>query len=190
MIQKREEMKDNRGFSLVELIIVIAIMAILVAVLAPQFLKYVEQSRNSADKANAKEIENTISAYFADTTHTTSEQIDGITIVEVRENGCKIVDSTGGTKANVLAALKESGILKSTDTVDNGSLTCRSKTKWKAYSIKITVTGEKIDFTYMSYPKQETPPSTHHTNDEFAESFQQTGFIGSVSPDATSSAKL
>lgn len=41
--------KDNKGFSLVELIIVIAIMAILVGVLAPQYLKYVEKSRRSAD---------------------------------------------------------------------------------------------------------------------------------------------
>lgn len=40
---------NNKGFSLVELIIVIAIMAILVGVLAPQYLKYVEKSRVSAD---------------------------------------------------------------------------------------------------------------------------------------------
>ncbi len=40
---------NNKGFSLVELIIVIAIMAILVGVLAPQYLKYVEKSRRSAD---------------------------------------------------------------------------------------------------------------------------------------------
>lgn len=41
---------NNKGFSLVELIIVIAIMAILVGVLAPQYLKYVEKSRVSSDK--------------------------------------------------------------------------------------------------------------------------------------------
>ena len=40
---------NNKGFSLVELIIVIAIMAILVGVLAPQYIKYVERSRKSAD---------------------------------------------------------------------------------------------------------------------------------------------
>ena len=32
--------KDNKGFSLVELIIVVAIMAILVGLLAPQYIKY------------------------------------------------------------------------------------------------------------------------------------------------------
>ena len=42
-------MKSNKGFSLVELIIVIAIMAILVGVMAPQLIKYIEKSNVSAD---------------------------------------------------------------------------------------------------------------------------------------------
>lgn len=41
---------NNKGFSLVELIIVIAIMAILVGIIAPQLLKYVEKSKVSADQ--------------------------------------------------------------------------------------------------------------------------------------------
>lgn len=40
---------NNKGFSLVELIIVIAIMAVLVGVIAPAYLRYVEKSRKSAD---------------------------------------------------------------------------------------------------------------------------------------------
>ena len=39
----------NKGFSLVELIIVIAIMAILIGVMAPQLIKYIEKTNISAD---------------------------------------------------------------------------------------------------------------------------------------------
>ena len=42
-------MKNNKGFSLVELIIVIAIMAILVGVMAPQLIKYIEKTNVSSD---------------------------------------------------------------------------------------------------------------------------------------------
>ena len=58
--------KDNTGFSLVELIIVIAIMAVLVGVLAPQFIKYVEQSRRSRDIQTAQEIREAVLAAIAD----------------------------------------------------------------------------------------------------------------------------
>ena len=58
--------KDNKGFSLVELIIVIAIMAVLVGVLAPQFIKYVEQSRRSRDIQTAQEVREAVLADIAD----------------------------------------------------------------------------------------------------------------------------
>lgn len=41
--------KDNKGFSLVELIIVIAIMAILVGVVGTQVIPYIEKSRKAKD---------------------------------------------------------------------------------------------------------------------------------------------
>ena len=52
----KDRKKDNKGFTLVELVIVVAILAILVGILAPQYTKYVEKSRRSADIANMDEI--------------------------------------------------------------------------------------------------------------------------------------
>ena len=48
--------KNNKGFTLVELIIVIAVMAILTVVAAPQYVKYVESSRVEVDKNALGEI--------------------------------------------------------------------------------------------------------------------------------------
>ena len=63
---KKEREMNNKGFSLVELIIVIAIMVILVAVLAPQYLKYVEKSRVSTDTQTMVEFINAMQVLVAD----------------------------------------------------------------------------------------------------------------------------
>jgi len=57
---------NNKGFSLIELVIVVAIMAALIAILAPQYLKYVEKSRVTADKAVLNEIATAIKATASD----------------------------------------------------------------------------------------------------------------------------
>ena len=50
-------MKGNqKGFSLVEVIVVVAIMAVLAGVLTPVYLKYVEKSRISSDNKSFSEV--------------------------------------------------------------------------------------------------------------------------------------
>ena len=62
----KRENKKNKGFSLVELIIVIAIMVILGAIIAPQYFKHVQNAKKSSDIETASRISAAISAEYAE----------------------------------------------------------------------------------------------------------------------------
>lgn len=58
--------KNNKGFSLVELIVVILIMAIIAVALAPQVMKWVGRSSENTDENNAATIKSSVQTAIAD----------------------------------------------------------------------------------------------------------------------------
>ena len=80
---------NNKGFSLVELIIVIAIMAILAGAIAPALIRYIDKSRKSNDVSAAKTIKTAVETAMANETtyeilttgtSATKADVDGNTI--------------------------------------------------------------------------------------------------------------
>ena len=137
---KKEKMND-KGFSLVELIIVIAIMAVLVVVLAPQYLKYVERSRNSTDTSNATSIVTALQVWAADPNAGDKNEAGVVTTAFEKADTCTItISSTGG---------------EISDGNENGDVKCKSKTNWTSYIIKATVEANgslKIEYSSLPAP--------------------------------------
>ena len=63
---KKFQKKDNKGFSLVELIVVVAIMAVLLGVLVPTLVRNVEKSKHQKDIQALSEIRGAIEKALAD----------------------------------------------------------------------------------------------------------------------------
>lgn len=101
----------NKGFSMVELIIVIAIMAILAGALAPALIKYINKSRISTDISNGQQIASAIQtalsnekAYDAAPTCT---QSDFSGLIAGNDDFCKEVKSVIGDTAPTGKAKKD-----------------------------------------------------------------------------------
>ncbi|MBR5360042.1 MAG: type II secretion system protein [Lachnospiraceae bacterium] len=107
---------NNKGFSLVELIIVIAIMAVLIGVLAPQFIKYVERSRESTDLQNIEELKTAVEAYVADNGEKFTTSTANITVALTVSGGKSTITVAGGPSDMLTDAdgLKAYGITEAT----------------------------------------------------------------------------
>lgn len=97
--------QDNKGFSLVELIIVIAIMAILVGIIASQVIPYMEKSRESKDISILDTCLTSLQTTLADNEVTvTTGTITGIDNID---SASSVLSPRKASLANVEDSFKE-----------------------------------------------------------------------------------
>ena len=136
-------MKNNKGFSLVELIIVVAIMAVLMGILAPQYIRYVENTRIRADDSIISDIDKACQATLADEKYYSAAA--GTVTVTVSNQGV-IATSDLGTQST--------GFLNEVNTSVYGQQSSLNKFKSKAYtqggSTTLTYTFSTTLYTWQA----------------------------------------
>lgn len=141
-----KEKMNNKGFSLVELIIVIAIMAVLIAVLAPQFLRYVERSRLQSDNTAIGEIAN--AAKVAASNEDVAAEISA-----TGATGLVLTIPTGAPAAITASATATDLLAEIAATIGNTSLTSNTYTT-TAPTITLTMNGSVVTITGQNYVEE------------------------------------
>jgi prepilin-type N-terminal cleavage/methylation domain-containing protein len=161
---------NNKGFSLVELIVVVLIMAIIAVALAPQVMKWVENSRKSTDIENYNAL---VEACNVASTNEDFLQDIGSTVVTVKmtEGASGSTSITQDTTNNKLAGILNSTLpgwnntkitgawaneAITTETVSNGSVTAGSGTynSTNGFQVSITKSTNGIIVAKVYAPKK------------------------------------
>lgn len=141
--------RKKRGFTLAELLIVVAIIAVLVSVAIPVFNGQLEKSRRAVDLDNMKVISNCLTyMYLQDELRFSKNYISVTCFSEYNNdtaNAAVYVDGSG-----VSPSLKEK--LEQEFSIDLDSMLVKSKTgKWKyGYTVIISRYTGQISYTCLS----------------------------------------
>lgn len=99
--------KNNKGFSLVELIVVVLIIAIIAVALAPQVVKYVGQARTNVEKNNQATVKTAVQTAVAEyqgQENVTSLAEDHYVVKKSGTGTAKVEKKTNGNTANTSGA--------------------------------------------------------------------------------------
>lgn len=125
---KKERVKNKKGFTLIELIVVMAILGILSAILVPSFTHMTTKSRFNADLNTIKHVQTQIELYMAE--H--DNNFPGLAKGEVPTKTTPIEG-----KSSAVVTLVDQGYLKESDVVE-GLLDLQSRKDGVRAAYKVT----------------------------------------------------
>ena len=141
---------NNKGFSLVELIIVIAIMAILAGAIAPALIKYIDKSRKSNDVSSAKTIKTAIETALGtesvyETLTNSGTNLATVVSVIPGKQTASTEAGTGTTGVKISGCTKADGGAEIVDCAKAIGSNIGEKTPKIKYKKKIDTDGKKVD---------------------------------------------
>ena len=143
----------KKGFTLIELIIVIAIIAILSAIAVPNFISLRNKTKNTADVNSCRTIKKAVQVLVADDSIPTTLVADiytvtyavaaGVTTITVTPTTVGNVAQAGEIKSSLSNTVKPQGKAMATVNLDSGVTTYPNPVV-NAVSYKITVTDSAV----------------------------------------------
>ena len=157
----------QKGFTLIELIVVIAIIGVLTALIVPSVMNYIEYANNQADVSNARRVYTILQECMADAVdNTISYSNPWGTSVEQLNHGYVYVDDNEirTSSLDIAKLLANQSIIKKSALVnpnyrqgkepqfskDKINLTCKSHRNWRRYQINFVYTNSELVFTYSA----------------------------------------